>query len=90
MVGGRGGSRGDFIATPKPQYDATALQRHYQGSGDVLIVYANGAIVSVEMTRGTGVSYLDAKTTSHVKSNYRVKAGASGRATFSINWTLPR
>lgn len=84
------GGRGDFVATPKPQYDVTALQRHYQGSGDVLITYANGSIVSVEMTRSTGVSYLDSKTTSHVKSNYRVKAGASGKARFSINWVLPR
>ena len=86
----RGGGRGDFIATPKPQYDITALQRHYQGSGDVLITYQNGSIVSVEMTRSTGVAYLDSKTTSHVKSNYRVKPGASGKGSFSIKWELPR
>lgn len=89
VAGGRGGSKGDFIATPKPQYDLVALQRHYQGSGDVLITYANGAIVSVEMTRSTGNSYLDAKTTSHVRNNYRVKPGVSGKAKFSIYWTLP-
>ena len=90
VVGGRGGSKGDFTATPHPQYDLTATQRHYQGSGSVLITYSNGAIVSVEMSQSTGVSYLDSKTVSWVKSMYRVKPGVSGRASFNIAWTLPR
>lgn len=90
VAGGRGGSKGDFLSTPKPQYDLTALQRHYQGSGEVLITYSGGSIVSVSMTRSTGVPYLDSKTTAHVKSNYRVKPGASGKATFNITWNLPR
>jgi outer membrane biosynthesis protein TonB len=90
VAGGRGGSKGDFIATPHPEYDNVATQRHYQGQGEVLISYANGELTSVEMSQTTGVSYLDSRTISWVRSRYRVKPGVSGRATFHIAWVLPR
>ncbi|HEY5895814.1 MAG TPA: hypothetical protein VIT91_21550 [Chthoniobacterales bacterium] len=89
-VGGRGGSKGDFLATPRPQYDGVSLLRRYQGVGEVLIAYENGRITSVVMARSTGVSYLDSRTTTWVKNRYKVKPGVSGRATFSISWTLPK
>jgi outer membrane biosynthesis protein TonB len=90
VKGGRGGTHGDFVATPHPVYDTIAQQRGYQGTGEVLIIYQNGAIAAVTMKQSTGVSYLDSRTTSWVKARYRVKPGASGQATFKITWVLPR
>jgi outer membrane biosynthesis protein TonB len=86
--GGRGGSRGDFISTPHPQYDATSRQRGYQGRGVFLISYQNGRIVSVTTQQSTGVSYLDARTIAWVKSRFRVKSGVSGEVRFPITWQL--
>jgi len=90
VVGGRGGSHGDFLATPHPSYDAVAQQRGYQGQGEVLITYDNGSILSVQMLQSTGVPYRDNRTTYWVKTKYRVKAGVSGKAKFNITWALPR
>jgi outer membrane biosynthesis protein TonB len=89
VAGGRGGSHGDFVATPHPAYDTIAQQRGYEGVGDVLITYQDGAITAVTMTKSTGVSYLDTRTTIWVKTRYRVKPGTSGQAAFKITWVLP-
>lgn len=90
VPGGRGGSKGDFIATPTIQYDRVSLARRYEGSGEVVITYNNGRIVDVAMSKSTGVSYLDTRTTTWVKRNYRVKSGVSGKAKFNIAWRLPK
>ncbi len=87
-AGGRGGSKGDFISTPHPEYDYTSLERHYEGSGTVLIIYSDGKIVSVRMRGSTGVSYLDSRTVNWVKSYWRVKSGASGEAILPITWRI--
>ena len=88
VAGGRGGGRGDFISTPSPQYDATAKERRYQGRGMFLIQYENGSITSVSTIESTGVPYLDARTITHVKLRYRVKAGVSGAVRLPIVWQL--
>jgi outer membrane biosynthesis protein TonB len=87
-TGGAGGSKGDFIATPHPEYDSTALERRYQGSGAALITYANGQIIAAEMTRSTGVPYLDSRTTAWIKRYWKVKPGVSGRAILPISWRI--
>jgi len=87
--GGRGGSRGDFIAAPPLQYDRISLARRYTGRGEVTITYSDGKITNVAMSRSTGVSYLDSYTTTTVKRSYKVKKGVSGKAKFNINYSLP-
>jgi outer membrane biosynthesis protein TonB len=86
--GGRGGGRGDFVSTPSPQYDATARQRGYQGRGTFIIRYENGRILSVAAAKSTGVSYLDARTITWIKTRWRVKSGTSGTASLPITWEV--
>lgn len=86
----RGGSKGDFTATPHPKYDGVSLARRYHGVGEVLITYENGRISAVKMSRSTGVSYLDSRTTTWVRSRYKLKPGVSGKAKFTISWILPK
>lgn len=85
---GRGGSRGDFISTPHPEYDSTSLERRYQGIGTALIIYSEGRILSVEMSQSTGVPYLDSRTTVWIKTYWKVKPGVSGRAILPITWRI--
>lgn len=88
VVGGRGGSRSDFIAMPRAEYDYTAIQRKYQGSATLRITYSNGHIDLVEVSSSTGVPYLDSRSVSWVKGNWKVKPGSSGKVTLPITWQL--
>ncbi|HEY5751908.1 MAG TPA: hypothetical protein VIT21_02060 [Chthoniobacterales bacterium] len=84
------GGKADFSATPNMTIPYNLRQRlsGFKGSAAALISYSNGSITSVAITRSSGSAPLDAAIVRHVKGNYRVKAGRTGKANLPIGIKL--
>jgi TonB family protein len=88
VPGGKGGQAGKVIARPKVPYDNMMYVRRYEGSGMVSVMVSAGRVVDVQITKSTGISYLDAKARAWIRGNWKFAPDASGKFDLPIIFKL--
>lgn len=94
VAGGKGavksGGKADFTSTPSliVPYQIKQRLQGVRASASATISYSGGSINDVSISKSSGNSSLDSLIVRHVRSNYRVKAGASGKANLPIGIRL--
>ena len=85
-----GGGRADFVSTPSliVPYNIKQRLQGMRASASATILYSGGSINDVSIVKSSGNSALDALIIRHVRANYRVKSGASGKASLPIGIKL--
>jgi TonB family protein len=66
------------------------LARRYEGSGKARIIVSNGTIVSVSVVQSSGISYLDSKAATWIRSRWKPAPGTQGTFTLPFVFRLAR